>query len=166
MSAFADTARRVAMMVARGIVRAVNDAPKLQSLQIDLLADETSDNVEHFQTYGLTSVPHAEAEAIVIFPGGTRSHGIVIAVDDRRYRLRGLAGGEVALYDDQWQVIHLKRDCLLIKSDFKVTVEAPEVTVTADAVNLGGSGGMGVARIGDAVVDGVITAGSNKVKSI
>lgn len=155
--------RRVRMMIGRGTIGAIDDATKAQSAQIDMLADETHDAVERFQNYGLTSHPHPDAEAMVVFPGGVRSHGIVLGVEDRRYRLKGLATGEVALYDDLGQVVHLTRDGIRIVSATAVTVEAPKVTVIADRVDLGGEGGAGVARIGDAVEGGVITGGSTAV---
>jgi phage baseplate assembly protein V len=148
--------RRVQMMVARGVIGAVNDRLKLQGVQIELLDGEVQDDAERFQNYGFSSVPHAGAEAVAVFAGGLRSHALVIAVDDRRYRLTGLSDGEVAVFDDQGQVVHLKRDQLLLKSPFKVVVDAPEV-------HLGGEGGLAVARKSDAVAGGVITGGSTKV---
>ena len=52
----------------------------------------------------------------------------------------------------------------------KVNVDANEATITASAVNLGGSGGQAVARVGDTVtvngVSGTITAGSSTVKAV
>jgi len=155
-------ADRVRLMVGRAIVSAVNDAGTLQMLQVELLADEVQDQVERFQDYGFASAPFAEAEALLVFPGGLRSHGIAIAVADRRYRLRNLVEGEVALFDDQGQVVHLKRDGILIESSLRVLIEAPEVDVTADVVNLGGVSGAAVARVGDTVNlgTGVIETGS------
>lgn len=136
--------RRVMLMVGRAVVKAVADDPKMQTLQITLLAGEVHDNVERFQNYGFTSVPHPGAEAAVMFVGGLRSHGLVVAVDDRRYRLTGLEAGEVALYDDLGQKVHLKRDQILVSSPTKVVVDCPDV-------RLGGDGGAKVARIGDQV---------------
>lgn len=52
---------------------------------------------------------HAGAEAVVLFPSGDRSHGVVISVADRRYRLKGLKSGEVAIYTDEGDSIILKR---------------------------------------------------------
>ncbi len=49
------------------------------------------------------------AEAITLSVGGHRSHTVVINVDDRRYRLKGLKGGEVALYTDEGDFIHFQR---------------------------------------------------------
>ena len=159
----APIAARVRLMVGRAIVAAVNDGAQLQAVQVDMLADETHDDVERFQSYGHTSVPLAGAEAIVIFVGGLRSHGVVIAVDDRRHRPRGLQPGESALYDDQGQQLTIGRDAITIVTDKPVRIEASHVVLDADRVDLAGEGGVAVARIGDAVSGGIITGGSSKV---
>lgn len=158
-------ADRVRLMVGRAIISAVNDGAKLQTLQVELLADEVQDKVERFQNYGFTSVPFPEAEAVLVFPGGLRSHAICLAVDDRRYRLTGLAEGEVGLYDDQGQVILLKRDGILIETTKPLTVRAESVLLESDSIDLGAAGGQPVARVGDTVAGGVITSGSAKVRS-
>lgn len=147
---FAELWRRVAMMVARGVLKRVTDTGRLQVLQLSLMADEAKDGVERFQEYGFTSYPKQGAEAVVLFAAGNRDHGLVIAVDDRRYRLKPLAQGEVALYDDQGQKIVLHRD--------RIEVTAPKVVVKSDNVRLGGEGGEKVARIGDMVQ---VTGGSS-----
>ncbi len=97
------------LMVSRAVIKLVTDAAKLQKVQIGMLADEERGDVERFQNYGFTSVPHADAEAIAVSVGGSRSHMVVIAVDDRRYRLAGLEDGEVAIYTDEGDKIVLKR---------------------------------------------------------
>ena len=161
----APLARRMRLMVARAVVRLVNDDTLAQSLQLDLLADESADAVERFQGYGFTSVPHAGAEAVVVFVGGARSHGIIVQVEDRRYRLTGLQPGEVALFDDLGNVVKLGRNGLAITGASKVLVTAPQVTVNSDQVQLGGAGGAAVARVGDSVAGGVITSGSARVSA-
>lgn len=152
-------------LIGRAVLKAVDDARGLQTLQIELMADELCPDAERVQDYGFASHPHADAEAVAIHPGGLRSHALVIAVADRRYRLRNMAAGEVALYDDLGQVVRLKRDGMAIESPFKVDLTAPQVTVTADHVDLGGAGGPAVARVGDTVAGGVITSGSAKVRA-
>jgi len=170
----APLAGRLEMMIGRAVIAAVADGKQAQALQIELLADEVQDEVERFQGYGYTSHPHPGAEAVVAFVGGTRSHGIVIQVEDRRYRLKNLAPGEVALFDDLGQVVHLKRSGIHIESPNKVTIEAPDVEVIADSVTidspdigLGGAGGQPVARIGDDVDlgTGKIISGSDHVRA-
>jgi phage gp45-like len=102
--------RRVMLMIGRGIVRVVNDALKWQEVQVSLLEGEVRDGVERVQQYGFTSHPQVGAEAVVVFLGGNRDHGLVIAVDDRRYRLKNLVAGEVALYDDLGKSVIFKRN--------------------------------------------------------
>lgn len=163
--------RRVSGMIGRAVISYVNDATKAQSLQLQLFADETQDGVERFQDYGFTSVPLPGAEAAVMFVGGTRSHGIVVACEDRRYRLKALQGGEVAIYDDLGQFVLLKRDRISISSPTKIEVLAPEIDLTATqkvivdapAIALGGDGGQAVARVGDTVSGDAIATGSTKV---
>jgi len=158
---------RVRGMVARAIVRLVDDARQAQELQLELLAGEGQDAVERFQNYGLTSVPHAGAEALVVFAGGLRSHGVVLAVEDRRYRLTGLEDGEVALFDDLGNVIKLGRERIDVTAVTELRVEAPKVIVQSNDVRLGEDGGAAVARVGDDVnlTTGKIITGSAKVKA-
>lgn len=98
--------RRLSLIVTRAVLTLVDDARLLQEVQVKLLADEVMDGVERFQEYGFTSVPHAGAEGVALSVGGHRSNTVVIAVDDRRYRLKGLQNGEVALYTDEDQAEH------------------------------------------------------------
>lgn len=106
--------RRIMLMIGRAVVELVNDGVKLQGLQISLLEGEVRANVERFQNYGITSHPLPGAEAIAASVMGNRDHCVVIAVDDRRYRLQGLEAGEVALYDDLGQKVHLTRTGIVI----------------------------------------------------
>lgn len=180
MSGASDIARRAMNMIVRGIVTLVDDSKKLQSVQVEMLDGELSDEAERFQQYGFSSVPFEEAEAIILHPAGTRSHAIVIAVDDRRHRPTGLEPGESALYDDQGQYVHIYRDRIEINSPLKIVVNAPvvevtgedisvtaeNVTIESDNIMLGGAGGQPVARVGDPVAGGVITGGSSKVSAL
>src|SRR4029077_16779061 len=47
---------------ARCVLKKSNDNPKVQTLQCDVLQNESMTNVERFQTYGHTSVPHPETK--------------------------------------------------------------------------------------------------------
>lgn len=125
--------QRGLLMVGRCIMRAISDTKAVQLVQIQVLADETQDDVERIQQYGFTSVPLPGAEGVAVFVGGNRDHGLVIACEDRRYRIKGLEGGEVALYDDQGQFVHFKRDGLLhMKANIKVLIEVPDMELAGD----------------------------------
>lgn len=116
--------RAIRLVLSRGVVTAVNAGLKMQGLQIKLYADEVKGGLEHFEPYGFTAHPHSGAEALGGFFAGDRSHGVVITVADRRYRLRELKAGEVAMYDDLDQVVHLTREGIRIYSPMDVTVKA------------------------------------------
>lgn len=105
---------KVQLMVGRAILSAINDGGAVQTVQAQLMADEVQDDAERIQQYGYTSVPLPGAEAVLVFVGGNRDHGLVIATEDRRYRLVGLAAGEVAIYDDQGQKVHLTRAGIVV----------------------------------------------------
>lgn len=151
--------RRVMLSIARGVLRLVSDGSRMQEVQIGLLAGETLDGVERFQNYGLSSHPHAGAEAVAVCVGGSRNHALVVAVDDRRYRLAALQAGEVALYDDLGQVVHLTRDGIVVSSPTTVTVVAPALTLDGEVAVTGGltvAGGVSAASVSAA---GTIAAG-------
>lgn len=139
---------RIRGMIGRAIVRLVNDATKAQELQVDLLADESQDAVERLQNYGFTAHPHRGAEAVAICASGLRSHMIVIAVEDRRFRLTGLAEGEVALYDDLGNLVKLGRDRIEI-------VAVNELAITAPLVAIDGT----VTATGDVIANGISLTG-------
>lgn len=89
---------------------------------------------EYFQHYGYTSRPLAGAEGILLKQD---NNIILIASDDRRYRVT-LAKGEVALYTDEGDHIHMKRGRLVeintrelkIMASQKVTMDTPLVETT------------------------------------
>lgn len=166
------TQRKADMMVGRAILRLVEDTAGIQMVQVDLLADETIDDLEHLQPYGYKSRAKPGADGLLLSVGGSRSNGVVILIGDRRYGLE-LEEGEAAIYDDLGQKVHLTRDGIVIsttlpvtvQSDERVTIEAPEVVVDSDEVSIAG-GGPAIARVGDQVTvggsTGTITSGSGK----
>lgn len=105
--------RRVMLMFSRAVIHDTDDAPKCQEAQVSLLAGEARARVERFQEYGFSSRPQNGAEAAMVFVGGGRDHGIIVATEDRRYRVTGLERGEVAIYTDEGDSIILRRGRLV-----------------------------------------------------
>ncbi len=128
--ALRDLGNRVMMMFARGVVRAVNDEGGRQQLQVELLKGELRDGLERMQNYGITSHPLG-GDAAVAFLGGNREKGIILAVDDRRYRLT-LKAGEVALYDDLGNKVELLRDMLKVTAVQHLEAIAPTMKITSN----------------------------------
>jgi len=116
--------RMIRMTVSRGVIKKINDDPKMQTMQVKMLKDEVYSDLERFNEYGFTSVPLDGSEAIVVSIGGNRDHSVIIKADDRRYRMKGLKGGEVAIYTDEGDKIHLKRNKIIfIKGGDKMEIE-------------------------------------------
>lgn len=139
----APLSRAIGNMIARGSVALVNAASKMQTLQVRLLSGEAKDNVEHFEPYGFTAHPHPGAEALALFLGGDRSHGVVLVVADRRYRIQDLAEGEVAFYTDEDIAsgdhrIHFKRgkEIHLIAGASSIVMTPAGITITTPALDI------------------------------
>lgn len=126
-----EAAQRVFNGIARGTLVKADDAHKWQEVRVRTEFGDDWSGVEVAHPYGFTAVakPPADgktsdaAECVVVFPDGDRSHPIVIAIGDRRYRLQNLQEGEVALHDDQGQKVHHQRDGILISSPLKITLQ-------------------------------------------
>ncbi len=96
-------------LISRAVITTMDTARKCQSVGLKMIAGDQKQHVEHLEPYGFTSAAQNGAEGVALFPAGDRSHGVVVVVADRRYRLKGLKRGEVALYDDQGQSVVLAR---------------------------------------------------------
>lgn len=148
--------------LARGSVSAYDGKKKMRELQVKLLADEVRDELEQIEPYGFTAEPHADGipEAFTLFFDGERSHGVVISVADRRFRFKELAPGEVAIYDDLGQRVHLTRNHIHIHTPLNL-----KVTVGKDSnVDVSGSATVNVAGSATVNVNGATTLTSPTVK--
>lgn len=157
----AGAARRAGISVSRATVEKTDDGKLLQEADLSGYNGETRRGAERFQQYGLATRPKAptgkkKAEAIVVYPNGNRSNAVVIAIDDRRFRLKNLKEGEVALYDDQGQKVHLTRDGIKFDAgsskkpmtftcgSSSITIADGKVTITADNIYCVGDTAIGV----------------------
>ena len=84
---------------------------------------------EFIQHYGYASAPLPGAELVIHAQGNVIT---CIASDDRRYRF-ALESGEVALYDDLGQRIHLTRNGIQASSPISITATSPLVNVVASS---------------------------------
>ncbi|MDR3438945.1 phage baseplate assembly protein V [Telmatospirillum sp.] len=136
--------RRMLLTVGRGRVTAANDAGNVQSLQIRLGANEVRDKTPRLVEFGLASMPPIGTDVVLLFVGGDRSDGVVIATGDQATRFKNMSSGEAALYDALGKYVHLSKDGIVVEAkDQPVTVNnATTVTVNASSdvtVNAGGN---------------------------
>ena len=121
--------RAIIISVAEGVIKRFSATGR---------AGETFTDREVFQHYGYTSRPLSGAEGIIDKDG---NHIILVASDDRRYRIP-IEDGEVALYDNQGQVIRLKagKEVHIYGCDKLTADVAVETKITCPVVRLVASG--------------------------
>lgn len=97
---------RVDGMIGRAVIARVNEAMKVQRLQITIRDDpDTHDDVEHFQPYGFSAVPPEGSEVLVCSLGGDRSHLVGVCAQHPEKRPKDGAPGSVGLYTElEWRV--------------------------------------------------------------
>ena len=139
MGALQSLQRQLLGLIGRAVVKSINAASKCQMIDVELLAGQPKGGIEYLEPYGFTSCAKAGADAVVLFPDGDRSHAIAITVSDRRYRIKGLKTGEVALYDDQGQSATLTRNGIVVDGGGKIITfkNAPKVRFEMDIESTG-----------------------------
>lgn len=91
--------RGIQAMVGRGRVTTSNDGGNAQLLQVRLSALEVRDGTPRIAEFGFSSRPPVDSDAVLVFVGGDRSNGIVIATGHQASRPTGLEEGETIVYD-------------------------------------------------------------------
>lgn len=110
-----------------------NCAGPVQLAQAAGLADELLQNVELMQQFGLTSHPPAGTQCVVLPVGGKTSHSLIIATEHGDYRMRALASGEVAIYNQWGDHVLLRTDRRMqVVSALAVDITTPLVTMSGD----------------------------------
>ena len=116
---------KIMNLVSRGFITFSNSASKCQTLQIKMSGGEQKSDVEHIEPYGFTSRPLDGAEAVALFLDGDKSHGVILVAGDRRYRIKSLKPGEVAIYTDEG-------DYIIFNRKNEINVKTKKFTVNAD----------------------------------
>ena len=143
--------RQIGAMITRGVVSATSDGSQRQMLQVKIGENEFTQNVEHFQPYGFTSHALAGAAAIVASIGGNAENRVVLAVSDRRSRPK-VAAGEVVMFDDQGQLVAIRRGRIEVAPKSGNTIALSPGTGTAGVARMGDD--VGIA--GNPTVDGTM----------
>lgn len=111
-----------------GLVRlsVIDDSGDQQTAQVQIKAGapdgiaEIIDQVLRIGEYGLYSCPPDGSEAVVVFQGGRKSQGVIIATGYRAARPKGLKPGEVMLFNA------IRAQFLELTDDGKITSQASD----------------------------------------
>ncbi|MEQ1321786.1 phage baseplate assembly protein domain-containing protein [Acinetobacter guillouiae] len=101
----------------------VNDDSDTQKIQVKFNQAETKDEIPRYADYGFQSSPPDGHNALVLFFGGNKSSGVVIATHHAKSRKKGLKKGEVCISDDQGQHVYITRDGITLVDKAGTTVE-------------------------------------------
>jgi phage baseplate assembly protein V len=117
----------------RGVITLVKAAGQVQFVQLNGVAGEQLQDAELFQQFGYTSNPPQGTMCVVLPIGGRTAHGIVIATEHGTYRLKNLASGETALYNQWGDYVKLGADRhMKLVSSVAVDIQSPTTTVSGD----------------------------------
>ena len=113
----------------RAVLTALTTDGPVVLLQADALAGEALQDNELMQHYGFTSAPPPDTMCIVLPVGGKTAHGVIVATEHGRYRVKGLTSGEVCVYTKLNANAEGHR--ILFKADGSIEVAAKNITVKA-----------------------------------
>lgn len=117
----------------RASLQGVQLGRPVQLLRATGLAGEPLPDVELMQHFGLTSAPPDGAQLIAVPLGGRTSATVIVASEHGSYRLRLGARGEVALYNQWGDHVHLQADGTVhLQARTQVVIDAPTVRCTGD----------------------------------
>ena len=136
--------RRLMTTIGRGRKTTGDDSGNIQKLQVQLGQNEVRDNTPRLAEFGFTSMPPDGSDLVVLFIGGDRSNGVIIASGDIATRMKNLQPGESALYDSLGKHVYLKVDQIEIDAKNQPVNIINATTVTVDAsgtvtLNCGGN---------------------------
>lgn len=133
------------MMVGRGRKTTGDDSGNVQMLQVQLGSSDVRDNTPRLAEFGFSSMPPDGSDLIVLFVGGDRSNGVIIASGHIASRPQNLAPGESKLYCQDGKYVHMTAagGIVIEAKGQPVTVNnASTVTINASSdvtVNVGGN---------------------------
>jgi phage baseplate assembly protein V len=154
--------RRIMLMVGRGRIKTSRDDGAAQMHQVRFNALETTDNIPRLGEYGFNSMPPADSDAVLLFAGGNRINGIIIATGNQTFRMRSLKPGEVSISDNLGQSVYLTQAGIVVNGGGLPVMVTNTPEITLDSPKIHATGDMTVdgdlTVLKDALVDGNIVA--------
>ena len=154
--------RRINLLIGRGRATYIDDTGPVQTMQCQCSAIEMRQALRVAE-FGFASNPPLGSDAVLVFIGGDRTNAIVVGTNHQASRLRNLAAGETALYDEPGKYVKLGAAGIVIEAGGRpVTVQnASSITLTAPTINLDGN----VAVSGSLVATGNVTGAAISLDS-
>lgn len=126
--------RRISTMLWKGRITTVNDSGSVQMVQVALNPQEVKDT-PRLAEYGFNSNPPVGSDVVMLCFGGNRTNGVVVATNHQGSRKKGLGSGEVVIYDNKGQSIHLTASGIVITAPLGVKYVTPKMEVTGEVID-------------------------------
>lgn len=139
-SGLARVYRRVRMAIAPGRISGSDDTGSVQKIQVTLGDGQVVDAVPAMYIWGLAVRPIAGADVVFLAGQGDRGNGCIVAVNDQRWRITGLAEGEVCLHDDLGRKVFLSRAGIVIDGGGdNITIQNSPTISVSGAIHAAGA---------------------------
>lgn len=129
--------RRIQLATGWGRVTFSDDSQAAQLLQVKLNDSETRDGTPRIAEFGFTSRPPEGSDVLMVFLGGDRSKGVVVATGHQASRPANLLEGESMVYDVWGKSIYLtKSGGIIVEAKGAPVTVNNATTVTINAADL------------------------------
>lgn len=128
-------------MLRRATIIEVDDSGTQQLVHMRGLKGEEFTKVYRAQPHGLSAVPMADAEAVLISLGGRSDRAVMLGGESRALRPKGQPPGSTILYGANGEVISLVQRAVRIVGETVRVVASERCVVECDRIDLGGEGG-------------------------
>jgi phage gp45-like len=109
------------VQIARCEAQVTDDSGATQLVKVEIHTTDISEDVEHYQQYGLTGNV-GSGVGLVVTVNGTR---FVVGLNNLEKRPKGLKAGEVQVWSEHGQYVYLKEDG-------NIEITAPQTIVNGD----------------------------------
>lgn len=118
-------------MISRGRVRAARIRGGRTLAEVEMADGEVRTRVEIMLPMGVSAIPDAGADVLVMQIGGP-DHLVALQADDASLRAPDLASGDIALRDKRGQMVVLNGEGVTVSGAIKLTiVSAGDIEITA-----------------------------------
>lgn len=125
--------RRVWNSLGFGSITAIDDSGPVQRAQLKLGYAEVRDRTPVMQLFGLSAFPPLPSDAVLVFIGGDRSNGVVIATNNQGSRPTGQSEGESTLYNAHGMSVYLSKSGIVVNAGNQPVTVNNATTVTVNA---------------------------------
>ena len=125
----------------RGLLTSTDDSGSQQLMALTGLDGQSFGETVRSQHFGLTSVPPADAEALMLVIGGGNDRVHALGVEHPKYRPTNLPEGASRQYDKDGNYCDIRGDTMTLNHAKKIVLQVGSCTLTIDSDGFHFAGG-------------------------